>query len=101
MLNNHNHFSVQAMRATAVLRMNTSGGEMEIEKTGEELAQRIRDVGFLSGALGTLSHCDALVFTEITARSRNTVELDFRVVLSDEQAPRLCSRSEEHTSELQ
>jgi hypothetical protein len=71
--------------------LNTAGGEMEIEKTGEELAQRIRAVGFVSGTLGTLSHCDALVFTEITARSRNTVELDFRVVLSDEQAPRLCS----------
>ena len=71
--------------------LNTAGGEMEIEKTAEELAQRIRDVGFLSGTRGTLSHCDALVFTEITARSRNTVELDFRIVLSDEQAPRLCS----------
>jgi len=67
--------------------LNTAGGEMEIEKAGEELAQRIRAVGFVSGTLGTLSHCDALVFTEITARSRNTVELDFRIVLSDEQAP--------------
>ena len=38
-----------------------------------------------------LSRCDALIFTEITTRSRPLAELGFRMVLSDEQVPRLCS----------
>jgi hypothetical protein len=70
---------------------NTAGGEIDISRAGEELAQRIRDAGFVSGTLGTLSRCDALVFTEIATQSRQLAELDFRIVLSDEQIPRLCS----------
>jgi hypothetical protein len=71
--------------------MNIAGGEIDIARAGDELAQRVRDAGFVSGPLGTLSRCDALVFTEITMRSRQLAELDFRVVLTDEQIPRLCS----------
>jgi hypothetical protein len=64
--------------------LNVAGGEIDISKAGEESAQRIRDAGFVSGTLGTLSRCDALVFTEITARSRQLAERDFRIVLSGE-----------------
>jgi hypothetical protein len=71
--------------------LNTTGAELEVENAGEELARGLRSGGFASGMLGTLPSCDAVVFTEITQHSRNAVELDFRILLSDEQIPRLCS----------
>jgi hypothetical protein len=67
------------------------GIEAEMSNAGEELAKRIRAAGFASGVLGTLGACDAVLFTEITGHGRKTAELDFRIVLSDEQIPRLCS----------
>jgi len=67
------------------------GMEAELTNAGEELAKRIRLAGFASGVLGTLGACDAVLFTEITGHSRKTAELDFRIVLSDEQVPRLCA----------
>jgi len=73
------------------LPLNLAGLEMETTKAGEELAERIRAVGFASRPLGTLPACDAVVFTESTGHNRKTVEVDFRLVLSDEQVPRLCS----------
>jgi len=67
------------------------GTETELSKAGEELAKRIRAAGFAAGVLGTLGNCDVVLFTEITGSSRKSAELDFRMVFSDEQIPRLCA----------
>jgi hypothetical protein len=80
--------------------LNLAGMEMEATKAGEELAERIRAAGFASGLLGTVGHCDAVVFTEITGLGRRRVELDFRIVLADEQVPRLCSSARGKSAKL-
>jgi hypothetical protein len=80
--------------------LNLAGMEMEPAKAGEELAERIRAAGFASGLLGTQASCDAVVFTEITGRNRKTVEVDFRVVLTDEQVPRMCSSARGKSGKL-
>jgi len=82
------------------LPLNLAGMEMEMTKAGAELADRIRAAGFVSGVQGTLGSCDAVVFTEIAERTRNTVEIDFRIVLADEQVPRLCSSARGKSGKL-
>jgi hypothetical protein len=64
---------------------------IEISRASDELANRIRQAGFVPGVRGALPSCDATLFTEITGHSRKTVDLEFRIVLRGEQVPRLCS----------
>jgi hypothetical protein len=76
----------------------------DAEGVTEQLAARIREAGFASGSLGTLPRCDATVFTEIVAvsgRKRKSVETEFRIVLSGEQIPRLCSSARGKSTEAQ
>ena len=74
--------------------LNLTGMEIDSGKVSRELAQKIREAGFRSQPLGAIDGCDATVFTEIVSvagRDRKTVELEFRIVVSGEQIPRLCS----------
>lgn len=71
--------------------LNLTGLEIEVRTAARQLAQRMQEAGFRSGAS---QPCDATVFTEIVASGgvvRKNVELQFRIVLADEQIPRLCS----------
>jgi hypothetical protein len=67
-----------------------------VDMTGvdQELAFEIAQTGYRAGKLGTLETCDAVVYTEIVSvrgRKSKSVELEFRVLLANEQVPRLCS----------
>ena len=70
--------------------MNLTGLEIEAGDATRELARQIREAGFQLGSQG----CAATVFTEIVTlggRRWKNAELEFRIVFSDEQIPRLCS----------
>jgi hypothetical protein len=72
--------------------LNLARLELDAERTTGELAVSIREAGFRPQRQG--AQCDATVFTEIVAvsgRRRKNVDTEFRIVLSGEQIPRLCS----------
>jgi len=74
--------------------LNLAGPKREELDATHELVEGIRQAGFISGPLGTLDICDAIVFTEIVrsgGRNRKRAEVEFRILLSGEQIPRLCS----------
>jgi hypothetical protein len=71
---------------------NMSGRSISMGGIEDQLAARLNDFGYRAGRPGELGSCDATVHTEIvqlTGRARMRAELDFRVVLAGEQAPRL------------
>lgn len=73
---------------------NLSQKAVDMNGADEELAFQIGQAGYRAGKLGSLETCDATVYTEIVStggRKRTGVELEFRVLLADEQVPRLCS----------
>jgi hypothetical protein len=75
---------------------NLSGKTLDMSGIDDALAAQIREIGFKAGSPGTLGICDATVYTEIVhirGRRRVHIEIEFRLVLSGEQVPRLCSRA--------
>jgi hypothetical protein len=58
----------------------------------DELVARMREIGYRAGTPGKLPTCDATAYTEIVhvgGRNRIRAEVEFRLVLAGEQAPRL------------
>jgi hypothetical protein len=58
----------------------------------DELVARIREIGYRAGNPGKLGTCDATAHTEIVhmgGRNRIRAEVEFRLVLAGEEAPRL------------
>lgn len=69
---------------------NLSGQAVDMDRIDEQLAAEIGKTGYRGAKIGDLA-CDAITYTEITHVSqgkRAQAELEFRLVLAGEQAPR-------------
>lgn len=71
---------------------NMSGRSLAMPGLEHELAAQLEGSGYRAGKLGEVGTCDATVYSEIVSlsgRARVRAELEFRLVLAGEQAPRL------------
>ena len=76
---------------------NLSGRTLDMRDVDDELAAQISQTGYRAGKQGTVETCDATVYTEIVrveGYKRINAEVEFRVLLADEQVPRLCTRAQ-------
>ncbi|HLY16115.1 MAG TPA: hypothetical protein VKR61_02770 [Bryobacteraceae bacterium] len=69
-----------------------SGRAIGMTGIEDQLAAQLNGIGYRAGKPGELGSCDAVVHTEIVhlaGNARMRVEVEFRLVLAGEQAPRL------------
>jgi hypothetical protein len=67
---------------------------VDMSRMDEELVAQVSKTGYRAGKLGEMETCDATAYTEIVhvgGHKRISVEVEFRILLSGEQIPRLVS----------